>query len=157
IRYFSIADQRSLVDTSDDGSETPTVMFAPPCRELLLTEAVQEKARQLQASMPNVLEMLEPMSNGVAVEGIESLAPLVTEMESFLEVLPEGSVTVIVEPEKVRRRVHDLLETNEEFLAAAWAAAGEGLAAPVENQEEAGGFATLGDTRSLALERDQGW
>src|SRR5699024_8234012 len=84
IRYFSIADQRSLVDTSDDGSETPTVMFAPPCRELLLTEAVQEKARQLQASMPNVLEMLEPMSNGVAVEGMESLAPLVTEMESFL-------------------------------------------------------------------------
>ena len=157
IRYFSIADQRSLVDTSDDGSATPTLMYAPPCRELLLTEEVQQKARDLQVSMPNVLEILEPMSNGVAVEGMESLAPLVTEMESFLAVLPEGSVTIVVEPEKVRSRVHDLLTTNEEFLAAAWAAAGEGLAAPVENQQEAGGFATLGDTRSLALERDQGW
>ncbi|MFD6814549.1 transcription-repair coupling factor [Enteractinococcus coprophilus] len=157
IRYFSIADQRSLVDTSDDGSATPTLMYAPPCRELLLTEQVQQKARDLQVAMPNVLEILEPMSNGVAVEGMESLAPLVTEMESFLEVLPEGSVTIVVEPEKVRSRVHDLLTTNEEFLAAAWAAAGEGLAAPVENQQEAGGFATLGDTRSLALEHDQGW
>lgn len=157
IRYFSIADQRSLVDTSDDGSETPTTMYAPPCRELLLTKEVQQKARDLQASMPNVLEMLEPMSNGIAVEGMESLAPLVTDMESFLEVLPDGSVTVIVEPEKVRSRVHDLLTTNEEFLEAAWAAAGEGLAAPVENQQEAGGFATLGDTRTVALERDQGW
>ena len=157
IRYFSIADQRSLVDTSDDGSETPTTMYAPPCRELLLTEEVQQKARDLQVSMPNVLEMLEPMSNGMAVEGMESLAPLVTEMESFLDVLPKGSLTLIIEPEKVRGRVHDLLTTNEEFLEAAWAAAGEGLAAPVENQQEAGGFATLGDTRSVALERDQGW
>lgn len=157
IRYFSIADQRSLLDTSADGSETPTSMYAPPCRELLLTDQVQQRARDLQASMPNVLEMLEPMSNGLAVEGMESLAPLVTEMESFLDVLPEGSVTIMVEPEKVRTRVHDLLTTNEEFLEAAWAAAGEGLAAPVENQQEAGGFATLGDTRTLALEHDQGW
>src|SRR5699024_2979648 len=157
IRYFSIADQRSLVDTSEDGSETPTTMYAPPCRELLLTEGVKQKARDLQVSMPNVLEILEPMSNGMAVEGMESLAPLVTEMESFLEVLPEGSTTIIVEPEKVRGRVHDLLTTNEEFLEAAWAAAGEGLAAPVENQQEAGGFATLGDTRTVALQRDQGW
>ena len=47
----------------------------------------------------SVLEILEPMSNGVAVRG--SLAPLVTEMESFLEVLPEGSVTIVVEPEKI--------------------------------------------------------
>lgn len=157
IRYFSIADQRSLVDTSDDGSETPTSVYAPPCRELLLTEEVQQRARDLQVSMPNVLEMLEPMSNGMAVEGMESLAPLVTEMESFLEVLPKGSMTILVEPEKVRGRVHDLLTTNEEFLEAAWAAAGEGLAAPVENQQEAGGFATLGDTRTVALEHDQGW
>src|SRR5690625_3145623 len=87
IRYFSIADQRSLIDTSADGSETPQIMYAPPCRELLLTESVQQKARELQTSMPNVLEMLEPMSNGVAVEGMESLAPLVTEMQSFLDVL----------------------------------------------------------------------
>lgn len=157
IRYFSVADQRSVVDTSENGEQTPRHMYAPACRELLLTESVQQKARELQVSMPNVLEILEPMSQGMAVEGMESLAPLVAEMESFLEVLPEGSLTVIVEPEKVRTRVHDLLTTNEEFLEAAWAAAGEGLSAPVENQQDAGGFATLGDTRSLALERDQGW
>src|SRR5699024_9406884 len=62
IRYYSIADQRSLVDTSEDGSETPTSVYAPPCRELLLTDQIQQRARDLQASMPNVLEMLEPMS-----------------------------------------------------------------------------------------------
>src|SRR5690625_6158245 len=115
--------------------------------------AVQQRARDLQASMPNVLEMLEPISNGVAVEGMESLAPLLTEMQSFLEVLPKGSLTVVVEPEKVRSRVDDLLATNEEFLQAAWAAAGGGLAAPAEMQQDAGGVGTLGDTRTLASAR----
>src|SRR5699024_11284743 len=113
--------QRSLIDTSEDGSETPTKMYAPPCRELLLTTEVQQRARDLKVSMPNVLEMLEPMSNGIAVEGMESLAPLVTEMESFLEVLNRKSITVMVETDKVRQRVNDLLSINEEFLDAAWA------------------------------------
>jgi len=42
IRYFKAADQRSLA-TAEDG------LWAPPCRELLLTPAVRDRARQLAA------------------------------------------------------------------------------------------------------------
>lgn len=157
IRWFSVADQRSLIDTSDDGFATPTSLYAPPCRELLLTEQVREKALALQPHMPHALDVLERMAQGQAVEGMEALAPLVTDMVPFLELLPQGSLTVLVEPEKVRGRADDLLATNEEFLAAAWAAAADGIDAPVDNQQEMGGFASLADTRTLALENDQGW
>src|SRR6185437_6298116 len=39
IRYFGVADQRSLHAAADG-------LWAPPCRELLLTPAVRERARQ---------------------------------------------------------------------------------------------------------------
>src|SRR5690606_20399997 len=81
--------------------------------------------------------------------------------------LPEHSLTVLVEPEKVRHRADDLLNTNEEFLTAAWASASRGGAAPVDvaalgtaaedGQAGAGGFATLAETRTTALNRFQGW
>ena len=45
MRCFSVADQRSLPDTAP----RPTEVVAPPCRELLLTAAVRERAAALQA------------------------------------------------------------------------------------------------------------
>lgn len=38
MRWFSVADQRSLEDTTEDGSGHPTELYAPPCRELLITD-----------------------------------------------------------------------------------------------------------------------
>ncbi|WP_255434467.1 transcription-repair coupling factor [Auritidibacter ignavus] len=161
IRWFSVADQRSLEDTSNDGSATPTSVYAPPCRELLLTDAVREKARALQASMPQAVDMLERISQGQATEGMESLAPLVTEMVDFLDLLPAGSLSLLIEPEKIRARAEDLLATNEEFLQAAWAAAADGVAAPLDTSQtgpsQFGGVPTLAQTRAKALENHQGW
>ncbi|WP_431521159.1 transcription-repair coupling factor [Citricoccus muralis] len=157
MRYFSVADQRSLTDTSDDGSATPTRLFAPPCRELLLTPEVRDKARALQAQMPGSVDMLERMAEGIAVEGMESLAPLVAEMVPLLDLLPAGSLSVVVEPERVRHRADDLLRTNEEFLEAAWASAAGGGSVPIDHQQQAGGFASLAEARALAHLRDQGW
>ena len=37
MRWFSVADQRSLEDTTEDGSGHPSELYAPPCRELLIT------------------------------------------------------------------------------------------------------------------------
>ena len=75
--------------------------------------------------------MLEKIADGIAVEGMESLAPvLVDGMEPLLDLLPAGTHVVLIDPEKVRTRAHDLVATSEEFLAASWANASAGNATP---------------------------
>ncbi|MDX2341064.1 transcription-repair coupling factor [Micrococcus sp. M4NT] len=162
MRFFSVADQRSLQDTSGDGTGHPTELHAPPCRELLITDHVRAKARELQVRLPGAADMLERIAEGVAVEGMESLSPLLAEaMTSVPAQLPEGSLTVLVEPERIRGRADDLLATNEEFLHAAWAGAAQGAAAPVDlaelDQSAAGGFLSVAELREESLTRRQGF
>ncbi|XNZ00582.1 transcription-repair coupling factor [Micrococcus luteus] len=161
MRWFSVADQRSLEDTSEDSSGHPTVLDAPPCRELLITADVQERARELSPSLPGAADLLDRIAEGIAVEGMESLSPLLAEsMTSLPALLPEGSLTLLAEPERIRQRADDLLATNEEFLQAAWAGAAHGASAPVDltsaDQADAGGFLTLARLREETLERGQG-
>ncbi|HJQ02105.1 MAG TPA: transcription-repair coupling factor [Jatrophihabitans sp.] len=126
IRYFKVADQRSL-------EIAPGGVWAPPCRELMLTESVRSRAAELLAAHPELGELLEPISQGVQVEGMESLAPvLVDELQLVLAEFPAGTHLVICDPERVRARAADLVATSEEFLAASWAAAAGGGKAPVD-------------------------
>src|SRR5450830_903077 len=149
IRWFSVADQRSL-EVATHG------LWAPPCRELLLTDAVRERAAELVTQLPGAVEMLDKMSAGIAVEGMESLAPaLVDEMVPVLDLVRPDSVLVLVDPERVRRRAHDLVATTEEFLAATWTSAGAGGSTPIDLSTAS--FATLADTRALALRLGLGW
>ena len=84
IRYFKVADQRSL-EIAEHG------LWAPPCRELLLTDEVRERAAALAEAHPELGELLDKIAEGIAVEGMESLAPvLVDDMELLLDVLPAG-------------------------------------------------------------------
>ncbi len=116
IRYFKVADQRSL-EVAEHG------LWAPPCRELLLTEDVRTRAAALAEQHPELGELLGKIAEGIAVEGMESLAPvLVDEMELLLDVLPEGAMAVVCDPERVRTRAADLVATSQEFLQASWAA-----------------------------------
>ncbi|MGO2003607.1 transcription-repair coupling factor [Arthrobacter rhombi] len=168
MRWFAVADQRSFskADKSEGGIADPTVLYAPPCRELLITPSVMSRAARLKESMPAAADMLEKIAGGIAVEGMESLAPvLVDGMVPFVSQLPADSVAVIMEPERVRTRSHDLSETNAEFLAAAWSTASDGGAAPVDLLQtqgisdvlDAGNFSTLADTRSNALASQVSW
>lgn len=92
IRYFKIADQRSL-EVAAHG------LWAPPCRELLLTDEVRERAAALAEAHPELGELLGKIAEGIAVEGMESLAPvLVDDMELLLDVLPEGSMALVCDP-----------------------------------------------------------
>ncbi|UGQ14490.1 transcription-repair coupling factor [Yinghuangia sp. ASG 101] len=126
IRYFKVADQRSL-EVAEDG------LWAPPCRELLLTPEVRERAAELLADHPSLADMLGRISEGVAVEGMESLAPaLVDDMELLLDVLPAGSHILVCDPERVRTRAADLVATSREFLDASWAAAAGGGESPID-------------------------
>ena len=63
VRWFKVADQRSL-EIAEHG------LWAPPCRELLLTEQVRARARALADQLPGVSEMLSKVAEGIAVEGM---------------------------------------------------------------------------------------
>jgi transcription-repair coupling factor (superfamily II helicase) len=149
IRWFSVADQRSL-EVAQHG------LWAPPCRELLLTEDVRARALDLTAQLPGAVEMLEKMAQGIAVEGMESLAPaLVDGMVPVLDLVPDDVLVVVADPERVRRRAHDLVATTEEFLAAAWTSAAAGAATPLDLS--AASFASFAEVRALAAVRGLGW
>ncbi|MCR6688006.1 transcription-repair coupling factor [Cellulomonas sp.] len=149
IRWFSVADQRSL-EVADHG------LWAPPCREILLTDAVRERAAALVPQLPGAIDMLDKLAAGIAVEGMESLAPaLVQRMVPVLDLVPDDALLVLADPERIRRRAHDLVATTQEFLEAAWTSAAAGAATPLDLS--AASFATFAEVRALAAVRGLGW
>jgi transcription-repair coupling factor (superfamily II helicase) len=149
VRWFKVADQRSL-EVAEHG------LWAPPCRELLLTDEVRERARELTGKHPELAEMLDKITEGVAVEGMESLAPaLVGRMTLLLDELPAGTHVVLCDPERIRTRAADLVRTSEEFLDASWAAAAGGGRAPIDLG--AASLRSVSDVRSHALELGVPW
>lgn len=165
MRWFSIADQRSLSSVKGEVGH-PTELYAPPCREILITPTVMGRAAKLKNEMPAAAAMLEKIAGGIAVEGMESLAPaLVDGMVALTSLFPAGSVAVLLEPEKIRARAHDLESTNEEFLEAAWSTASDGGTAPLDLASgvpggvdlAAASFKSLSETRSVALAEGMGW
>lgn len=148
IRSFSVADQRT--------HETVERLWAPPCRELLLTDEVRARAAELGRAHPQLLELTDKIAAGIAVEGMESLAPvLVDEMELLVDLLPTDTHVLVLDPERARSRAHDLVATSEEFLGASWAAAAGGGTAPIDLG--AASYRSLGDVREHAIARDQAW
>ncbi|MFI6340085.1 transcription-repair coupling factor [Streptomyces sp. NPDC050535] len=149
IRYFKVADQRSL-EVAAHG------LWAAPCRELLLTDDVRERAARLAEEHPELGELLGKIAEGIAVEGMESLAPvLVDEMELLIDVLPEDSMTLVCDPERVRTRASDLVATSQEFLQASWAATAGGGEAPID--VDAASLWSIADVRDRARELDMMW
>jgi transcription-repair coupling factor (superfamily II helicase) len=148
IRSFSVADQRTL-----DKAER---LWAPPCRELLLTDAVRARAAELGREHPQLLELTDKIAAGIAAEGMESLAPvLVDDMELLVDLFPTDAHLLVLDPERVRSRAHDLVATSDEFLGASWAAAAGGGVAPIDLG--AASYRSLGDVREHVLARGQSW
>jgi transcription-repair coupling factor (superfamily II helicase) len=149
IRSFAVADQRTIAPVER--------LWAPPCRELLLTPAVRERAAALAQEHPALREMLDKLADGIPVEGMESLAPALVpgELELVLHTLPGNTVVLLCDPERIRTRAHDLVRTSAEFLDASWAAAAVGGTAPIDLGAAA--FRSLADVRAAAAERGQAW
>ncbi|MEN8674080.1 transcription-repair coupling factor [Nocardioides sp.] len=148
IRWFSVADQRTL--------EKAERLWAPPCRELLLTDEVRARAAELGRDHPSLLELTDKMAAGIAVEGMESLAPaLVDEMELLVDLMPDDTHVLVLDPERARSRAHDLVATSEEFLGASWAAAAGGGTSPIDLG--AASYREIGDVRQIVLERHLPW
>ncbi|VEG29679.1 transcription-repair coupling factor [Actinomyces howellii] len=147
VSSFAVADQRTI-----DELEAVT---ATACREILLSPALRERARALIGSIPGAADMLEKIAEGIPVEGMESLAPvLVPSLVPLLDLVGDR-LLVVLEPERVRRRAEDLVATTAEFLAAAWTSAASGGTVPVDLSAAA--FAHLAEARALALSTGRGW
>ncbi|MFM1917043.1 MAG: hypothetical protein RJB01_558, partial [Actinomycetota bacterium] len=149
IREFAVTDQRSL-------DVVPEGLWAPPVRELLLTQAVRERARALVEAHPALRELLEPISEGIGVEGMESLAPvLLGEMIPVVNALEPGTQILVHEPERVRARALDVVRTAEEFLAAGWHAAAVGADVPVDLAPAA--YFSIDELRDAARAHGSNW
>ncbi|WP_406319870.1 transcription-repair coupling factor [Streptosporangium sp. NBC_01639] len=149
IRWFKVADQRSL-EVAEEG------LFAAPCRELLLTADVRERARELAGQHPALAEILDQLAEGVPMEGMEAFAPVLAgEMDLLVDHLPERAAVFVCDPERIRGRADELVRTSQEFLEASWINAASGGEAPIDLGAAA--FRTLDDIREHARELGQPW
>ncbi len=162
MRMFSVADQRSIPELNVD------TMVAVGCRELLLTEDVRARAAQLavQARGPenvvtgSVQDMLAKLAEGIPVDGMEALLPVLRPGNASLltEQLAEGAPVLLCDPEKIRTRAADLIQTGREFLEASWSVAALGADAPVDIEQLGGsGFAELDKVREAVRQSGHPW
>lgn len=162
MRVFSIADQRSI-------PEIPVQhVVAVPCRELLMTPDVRERAAVLAAEHPthdnsvpgSVPDMLAKLAEGIPVDGMEALLPLLHPVQptTLTHHLPEGAPVLLCDPEKVRTRAADLIKTGQEFLEASWSTAAVGGDAPIDIEAlGASGFVPFEQARADAVAGGHPW
>ena len=149
IRVFKVADQRSA-GAAEHG------LWAPPCRELLLTPSVRARAKEIAAKHPGVSEILGKIADGITVEGMEAFsAVLADRMDLLLDHLPLGAVVLACDPERIRTRAIELVATSQEFLEASWATAASGAEAPVDLGGSA--FQPIEKIREAAAELGIAW
>ena len=115
---FTINDQRSTVDRAE------IEIF--PCRELLVTEDIRERAERLQATEPWGKEQWQRLADGELFDGMESWLPWLTEEPRVLtDLLSADAMVVLVEPRRMRDRGADLLAEEADLatsLARTWGA-----------------------------------
>jgi len=162
MRMFSVADQRSIPDVAVDS------VIALPCRELMLTDEVRERAAALSKDQPQddnrvtgtVGDMLAKLAEGIPSDGMEALLPVLrpTELSLLSDHLPAGAPVLVCDPEKVRTRAADLIKTGQEFLEASWSVAAMGADAPIDLEALGGsGFRELADVRANAAVGGHPW
>ena len=164
MRMFSVADQRSIPQITVD------TVIAVAAREMLLTDQVRQRAAQLDGYRghgPNghgplgtVTDMLAKLAQGIPVDGMEALMPVLGagELTLLTRQLPEGTPLLVCDPEKVRTRARDLIKTGREFLEASWSTAAIGGDAPIDIERlGASGYLDLDDVRAAATGGGHPW
>ena len=98
-----------------------------PCRELLPTDDVRERAAELVAAEPWGREQWERLAEGLTFDGMESWLPWLTDGEHvLLDLLGPDAQVLLVEPRRMRDRAADLLAEEADLaatLAQTWGAA----------------------------------
>jgi transcription-repair coupling factor (superfamily II helicase) len=118
---FSVSDQRSTGDL-----ESVTLF---PCRELLPTDSVRERAERLVALEPWGRDQWERLAQGLTFDGMESWLPWLTDGEHvLLDVVGDDAQVLLCEPRRMRDRAADLLAEEADLastLAVTWGATKE--------------------------------
>jgi transcription-repair coupling factor (superfamily II helicase) len=153
LAYFTVADQRTYAPVIGQ-------LTIYPCRELLLTQEVKDRARYLAAEFPQLTEICSKIAEGISVDGMESLIGLLnTSLESLIHFLPKEFQILLIDQPRITSRAIDLIDTNKEFLDASWSNAALGGKAPIDvtGGLESGGYFTLADLTDRARSRGCGW
>jgi transcription-repair coupling factor (superfamily II helicase) len=115
---FSVSDQRSVGDLAE------VQVF--PCRELLPTPEVRERAERLIGLEPWGREQWEKLAHGLHFDGMESWLPWLAPGEHVLfDVIGDGAQVLLAEPRRMRDRAADLLAEEADLaatLAVTWGA-----------------------------------
>src|SRR6202000_2626746 len=159
MRMFAVADQRSIPEIGVDS------LIAVPCRELLLTDDVRARAAERPGHQPrpehgSVGEMLAKLAEGIPVDGMEALLPVLRpeDMTLLTDQLADGTPVLVCDPEKVRTRAADLIKTGREFLDASWSVAAVGGDSPIDVEQLGGsGFRELEEVRDAARRAGRPW
>ncbi|OBA79593.1 transcription-repair coupling factor, partial [Mycobacterium sp. 1164966.3] len=165
MRMFSVADQRSIPEIAVE------TLVAVACRELLLTEDVRARAAALAERHPTdegaitgtLTDMLTKLAEGIPVDGMEALLPVLRPDDHALltDQLPDGTPVLVCDPEKVRTRAADLIKTGREFLEASWSVAAMGSRddqAPLDVGQLGGsGFVELDELSAAAAGSGHPW
>jgi len=162
MRMFAVADQRSIPEISIDN------VIAVACREVLLTDDVRARAAELAGHQPapehgvtgGVGEMLAKLAEGIPVDGMEALLPVLRPdgVALLTDQLADGTPVLVCDPEKVRTRAADLIKTGREFLDASWSVAAVGGDSPIDVEQLGGsGFRELDEARDAARQSGHPW
>ena len=153
LRAFEIGSQRTFGEPIES-------LNLLPCRELLIDDEVIARAEVLRTRYPELIELLNKISQGVYAEGMEALiGALQPQMKQFLDFLPIDFEIMLLEEERIRNRSLDLIKTSEEFLEAAWSNSAErdGTSAPLKSELQRGGYLTLNEVADHAKELGINW
>ncbi|NNN10005.1 MAG: transcription-repair coupling factor [Acidimicrobiaceae bacterium] len=110
LTIFDIASQRSIsdVDYVDVG----------PAREWLLDDVTRVRADELTREEPWGREIFDRLAQGQLFDGMEGWMPLVAHERRTLLDEVSDLYCVVVEPDRVRRRLEDLLDEERELTGA---------------------------------------
>jgi transcription-repair coupling factor (superfamily II helicase) len=162
MRMFSVADQRSIPEIAVEG------LVAVACRELLLTDDVRARAAELAGQhhmakptvTGSVADMLAKLAEGIPVDGMEALLPVLRpdDLSLLTNQLADGTPVLICDPEKVRTRAADLIKTGREFLEASWSVAALGGDSPIDIAHLGGsGFRELDEVQAATRQSGHPW
>jgi transcription-repair coupling factor (superfamily II helicase) len=162
MRMFSVADQRSIPEVGID------TLVAVACRELLLTDDVRARAAELARHQPqpehggtgSVGDMLARLAEGIPVDGMEALLPVLRpdDVALLTDQLTDHTPVLVCDPEKVRTRAADLIKTGREFLEASWSVAAIGGDSPIDVEQLGGsGFRELDEVQIAARQTGHPW
>jgi transcription-repair coupling factor (superfamily II helicase) len=117
---FDIANQRSLHDLDE--------AVVAPAREWLLSEEARRRAERMIDVMPWGRGTFDRLATGQLFDGMEGWMPLfVGEPRTLLDEVSDATV-LVVEPDRVKARLADLLDEERELtdaVAATWQATSE--------------------------------